>query len=731
MAGRYIGNFYSDLTDTQYFVTLFDADFAGTQSVFRIVDMEITYDADVQERFAPILAAKISLKIRINDAGTEALVQDMIVAEEGRFTITVSDGVFTPTLLLHFYMLIDLVSIEDAPHDDGVGYVFEMQGTDGIGRLKSIDYNNAGTAYSGAETFTEHIFNCINKLPAITALYTTGYILKVACNWRENSRTVDLNENPLDISRIDHKAFFQIDKDGNYIYKSCYDVLKMIAQAWGARILFSEYGYWFQQYNKMLDADDLYVYAYDKTQAMTVLTAQDITIDHAQGSPTITDVIKLAGGRFGFFPPLAYISLDYNHNADQNLLAGAVWPGSGTVTVTGLDDNSTTSRLRYTSRLDYTISGSPTPSLFPLYAVFEIRMRVDTLYWARTISWSGGSPVYGTPQWSATPGWFFAVLIPDSDEAGIIYPEILTEALTASGDLTFTVLLSGVYDTTGTTIGGDVGTLTWTFSANYLELLFNGSIAEQTTIRRFRNNNDTANQSAKIEMSTIIGDGPTLSAPGHIEVLSDLSAWLLSSQWRVGASGSFFDFNQLLINEIIRGQLTPVRRQYGAFLNVNEIFHAHKVMQREGDYYIFQTGSFRFGADEFSGEWWQLGTSLTLPTTGWTPADVVNTSSGGGSVATGGGSGSTGGTGGGSGGTGGGSSIVTKYFTEQFTGADFSANAFTVTENGGILPMDAAQILVFYNGVLTNEWSHTGSVITMSFQVYFSDIIVVHFFINV
>lgn len=723
MAGRYAGTFVSDNTASTYLVTIGDADYAGSIAAIKIVDLEISYDPDDQERFCPIIGSKLSIKVLINSTALNTLVTDMIGAPEGRFTVNVVVN-FT-TILYPFYVLLDLAEIEDAPYNDGIGYVFDIQATDGIGRLKSIDYNDDGTAYTGAETFTEHIFNCINKLPAITALYTSNYILKVICQWRENSRTLDTNENPLDISRINHVAFYEVDKNGVYIYKTCYDVLKSICASWGARFVFSEGSFWFQQINRLEDADSLIIYAYDKNASLTVQTSQDITISHDQSDVVNTDIIKEVNGKYRFFPPLSYVQLDYNHNADKNFIAGAVWPGAGTVTATGLDDNGNTSKLRYTSRLDYSISGSPTPSLFPLYIVFEIRLFVDSFYWARSISWSGGSPVYGTPAWSASPGYFIAILIPDSDESGIIYPEILTDALPVSGDLSFTVLLSGVYDTSGSIVGGDVGVFDYEFSTNYLELLFEGSIAEQTTIRRFRNNNDETGQSAKLEISNYIGDGPTFSAPGHVEVETDLSTWVLSSEWSVADSGTDIDRSQLLINEIIRGQLLPVTREYGVFINVNAIYHPHKVIKRGSDLYIFQSGAFRYGMDESNLELWKL----TLATTGYTALDVVATSSSGSSVATGGGSTSTGGSGGGSGGTT--TSVVTKYFKESFTGSDFSSNMFTVTVNGGILPGDAAQIVVFYNGQYTDEWSHSGSDITMSFQIYYSDVIVVHFFINV
>ena len=154
---------------------------------------------------------------------------------------------------------------------------------------------------------------------------------------------------------------------------------------------------------------------------------------------------------------------------------------------------------------------------------------------------------------------------------------------------------------------------------------------------------------------------------------------------------------------------------------MQSVYFAHNVLKRGSDLFIFQSGSIKLGADTSAGEWW----NLSLLTSGWTEEALIQTNSGTSSPSTGGAPSGTG-----AGGTGGVVTIQTKFFKESFTGGDFSANAFTVTENSGTLPLNAAQILVFYNGVYTNQWSHSGSVITMSFQVYFSDIIVIQFFVN-
>lgn len=69
-------------------------------------------------------------------------------------------------------------------------------------------------------------------------------------------------------------------------------------------------------------------------------------------------------------------------------------------------------------------------------------------------------------------------------------------------------------------------------------------------------------------------------------------------------------------------------------------------------------------------------------------------------------------------------------YTEDFTGAtiDTNDNSVTVTVYGGLLPVNTAQIFVFYNGQYITQYTHSGSKITFDFDVFDTDSITVTFF---
>jgi SPP1 family predicted phage head-tail adaptor len=66
-------------------------------------------------------------------------------------------------------------------------------------------------------------------------------------------------------------------------------------------------------------------------------------------------------------------------------------------------------------------------------------------------------------------------------------------------------------------------------------------------------------------------------------------------------------------------------------------------------------------------------------------------------------------------------------YTETFT--ELTGDEITVTVYGGLLPANAAQIFVFLNGQFISEWTHTGSVITLTgFELIETDVVTVTFF---
>ena len=252
MATRLSGQFFSEKNSTNS-VIIQDTNYTGDIYDFKATSITINWRGDdAKERFVGLIGSELQISIIIDNQDLQAFIDDLVTAEENTLLINYQysdiDG-----LVQNWtgYIVTDLVNFEDIPLE--IGYIATITAVDGIGLLKSIDYAIAGTTpYDGFDTFITVILRCIGKLSGIVNFMQTidTNIVKVVCNWHETSYTYSSNINPLKRSRINGAAFYWVDNKGNNKFYSCYEVLQIIAEAWGARILFSGKHFWFIQVNE-------------------------------------------------------------------------------------------------------------------------------------------------------------------------------------------------------------------------------------------------------------------------------------------------------------------------------------------------------------------------------------------------------------------------------------------------------------------------------------------------
>jgi hypothetical protein len=349
--------------------------------------------------------------------------------------------------------------------------------------------------------------------------------------------------------------------------------------------------------------------------------------------------------------------------------------------------------------------------------VFGILVQVGPNYLRRTATVSGGGVTYSGATWLNSPGFYqIAFLIPDGEYDHFFSDLFYTGSLIESGDFLFNIVLLSQHLFDGTeivTVGG-AGTVTWFADDLSAVHLFNGTLGQQSDIRRFRSTNDTDGNSAVVELTTIIGDGVGTNSPGHLESY-DGTEWVLSEGWRVGSSGSYIANSALLAQEIIRGQLTPVRRFIGEYNNRgSSIYRPHHVVKRDDGIMMFAGGRFFPGRDAISGEWY----FITPQSSGWTnePFEDIQPDGGsGGATVPGGGTGIT-------------PTPPVRIFQQEFTGS--ADDTVTVTANGGVLPGNPASIVVFFNGQQYTGYTVNGSDIEMNFTFTALDVILILFFVQ-
>lgn len=725
MSARLQGTFYSE-KGMRVGVTIDDPDYTGDPVDFECLSLSINWRGDdAKERFSPIIGSECRLSILINNEDLEDFITDLVNAVEGRFTVTVgtSDG-FYPQTRWCGYITTDLASIEDTPLE--VGYSANLSAVDGLGVLKGIPYSSSAYyPYTGDATFVEHILNCINELGFVSTYYgSISTILRTVVNWHSDKWTYSTSIDPLDKTRVNHGAFYYVDSKGNYRFSSCYEVLEQIATAWGARIFFSGNSFWVVQTNQLQNASSNTVFAYLADGTQSIESGMELQLVHNQSNLSSSDLLRYSGGFFQFFAPLKTVQVDYRHIQARNLLAGfsvvngdpALFEGSEIFQWPSDVFISFSANMRMQS--DW-ISGTFTN----FYVVFRIQLEIGGYYLV-------GGWTYGEPIWSSSPGYFYVIspFVSFASFQSLFSISFITPILgnVVSDSVTFSFALYKAYDVNGVELDIDPATgqvlISYEMFNPYLEAVGDGFFDEQSDLLRYIDTNNTY-ATKEYKVTTAIGDGPNSITPGHLEAY-DGTNWVVADTWRVGNSGTYKPFSRLLANEIIRGQLTPVQRLVGfSFQNLNTPYlsvQPHLAIYYNSSYYGCQSGTWDLKTEIFNGDFFKLQSA-----SGYTESEVQFVPEGTDSGVSSGssGSGSTGSSGGGGTSTGGGatqpavSSVV--VYVQEFINT--TSNVLTITENGGTLPTNAAQVDVYMNGqdLLTSQWTLGASTITIDTNTHY------------
>lgn len=144
----------------------------------------------------------------------------------------------------------------------------------------------------------------------------------------------------------------------------------------------------------------------------------------------------------------------------------------------------------------------------------------------------------------------------------------------------------------------------------FMEHLAAGNLNGQNDVVVFGSfNNDTS--SISVKKRVFIGDGPSLGSPGAIRVKNDSNSWQITdgTGWRVGNTGDGKNISQLLVNEIIKGQLYPVKKMVSMsfqMLDLDEPWYPHKAIETDSLTYIMESANLDLLTDIVSGTFVQI-----------------------------------------------------------------------------------------------------------------------------
>jgi hypothetical protein len=468
MAVRFQSTFYSE-KGRKYILSINDTAYSGSIIAVKVLTAAINWQSEIEtglERYAPIIASNFSFTILINSETIQNYLSDFLVAPEGRFTITLigHDAADLANFYWYGYILADLVEYDDVSL--AVGYEYTINAIDGIGWLKGIDYKPEGyDVYSGDDTIINHVNNCLQKITFVQEIYSTNLgILATAFNWHEDSWTYGIDIDPLHRMRINHKVFYTVDTKDNITYMKCYDVIKRMMVPLGMRFFFSDRKFFMVQPNYYLESPILlFVYYLSSTLQQQTSFLPTLLSNNASGS---NKLLRLSGGRKGYYGHIKDLDIEYEHIASVNLLIGKVFNNLNTEFFNSidLDGSNNEATITYTSVMKYRDSQVGVSTIAPHIVegsfVIELRPNVVPLIDFFT---ANRSPEITT--WTLGAGWFFS----DDDGDALGY----AKATNATGNLVYTnftpvngatyYVSFGVEVTTGTLalkMGGDTFTIT-------------------------------------------------------------------------------------------------------------------------------------------------------------------------------------------------------------------------------------------------------------------------------
>lgn len=607
------------LDDSAYASSAIDVEGSGQGFTLR-------YDGDASDPMKPILPSELRYSIRV-DATTEAdiasVAADILTAPEGQFTIRVDyntgDPLAADELYWCGYVLPDLSGFSDETK-----YEFTFTATDGLGRLKAIDYKDdtgASPVPWGNLTFIAHVTSCLIQ-DGLSSLYWSGsdVFLRTSVNWQDgNMSAPTANKCPLAYSRVNGIVFAKRNTtdsaDTEWDFMSCYEVLETIARHWGARVYMSGGCYRFEQINERAQ-DQFYERRFRNIGALVSSTA---TADYDKNVLQASSAYRLAQGRFQYLAPVKEVWVEYKHETVKNWLAlmNNYWYKNSTLassyTISNITvDGDTYLRISGSILLDVELQGAYTgPWRYVMGLSVEMggeTLNRDTV----AVTGAGGNPIPSVQAKAVT--W----------AAGVNYYELSTgftaapftlEPISFSFDtpvvpsdteivISFVALGARLKDESSVLVTVN----DWRVINPDLRIIGSSSdITYFERTRRYHSENATTGNSKEITVEAIFGHAVKGWTEGKIQTSSDASTWTdTTATWDYDTDTDNYEFGALLAQEIQALYESP-RLTYSGEVWAKGVFAHSRIAYPDTTAYLLMAGEYAAKDGVWSGDWFAAG----------------------------------------------------------------------------------------------------------------------------
>ena len=616
-AVKYRSEFTLDLNQ-DWKIDIWDDTYASTVSTFDVDSNGFTLSYNGGDDILnPIIGSELKFTAIASDQAFENFIFDMIGSQETRFLVYVYRDT---TLYWHGNIMTDLITKADSTRP----FKFDISCTDGFGRLKDVQYLNAGSLWSGRETFAKHLVNILSNLQTDDLIGVDDAYLLTCVDWYEDYMSSAYTDDPLALSDLDHLTFKFTNDYGVIEAMDCYAVLEEICKAWHARVIQSSGKFYFIQ-------PATYFGASHETRAYkkggVYLSAGSATTIRRQSTE-----IKRLDGLYRWLPALQRAKTTYNYK-QGSAGEGNLLPFNYTFnTQESIGDiqGGTNETLAFNGSFRVYISwdedpppgGTNNPYL-KWVLVYRVKLIIGTNYFENEDGYDAWDTAttdyweYKTPQFKAphTSGQDYTDIFPFGFE---------TPPIPASGAGTFEFEFVRYEDQFGADISGPLGGLSFTHTTECLnfnlQLLMADGLPQDGGLKyeavNTTDGSTPVSSTSELDLGeTIIGDGPNIYTSTRIKVTNG-ALWENSNAWQVAAAGSSYDFNQLRVREALALQLSPTIVYDGTIRPTGKTYHIYPAYavyipyDSDGDgvdesYYhlILGQGTFTAQTEQWSGTW--------------------------------------------------------------------------------------------------------------------------------
>ena len=629
MGLRLYSEFHSS-TDKLFKVEIHDSSFSGTAEAFTVAGdgFTLNYSGETDDIVSPIIGSNCTISAYNNSDAFDTFINLLNNYQEERFTVriygeadSIEDGLVMSYydtelppdngLVLYWCGLImqDLITIEDTHKP----YVFSITAVDGIGHLANKQFTSISNVT--LESFIESAADAIG----IDSLYADDDLLyATSVNIWDTQQTYSTSNDVTTLTRFSALVFADKEEDGSYVYSSYLDVLKELCIAFGARFYQREGVYYFEQYlERTVTTRTVSAYHKDGTKAFTSTVSDDVTLDGTTGGGA-----RLAGNSFNFLPALKKVQVSYNQERSNNLLANRLtYTGATGRQDLGfvVDDNS--GQIQVTGQLIYQLTHNGNAGAIALdfwRPVWRVELRVEDAanpgtfhYLKRNFTPSGGQ-LYGATSWTTTPSYYHVDAGTTRNEASGAYISntfsLVTPPLPVDGAAQLDVNYYRVYDGFNNTVKAVPVYFTETNQVKEVTATYfngNGGVSD-VTVFSATNTDTNINSNLILDLGELrVSD--SLGLQGSFYVYNG-SAWVPSTQWRRGNSGSYTSLLKLLTNEVLALHKKPIERYSGTIVGPYPFGVRYSF---ESAFWLPMSGSYNANMDEWSSEWFKVQKDLS------------------------------------------------------------------------------------------------------------------------